>query len=453
MNMNNKNDTRNSKEEKSRMSRRTFLRLGLAGGGALVLGTAGALANADRLQQIWGQAEVEPDASPSALVVNGTSIRLGATDGYIRLPADPSEYPAGFREVYVFGFVDMSTSDSINEAINTHKGLVQHSAPIIDVLEGDDVFVTLTNLGLVVRPDLDDAHTIHWHGFRNPVSVFDGVPETSISVPVGRNFPYFYKPLNPGTFMYHCHFEDTEHVQMGMDGVVFVRPIQNATGYPATGSNPGGGPGKYLYNDGDGSTAYDREYCLLLNEVDTRPHDNLENVQEFVWSDYKPNYWVINGRSYPDTIKPNIHPFLPHQPISSLIQANPGEKIALRLAHLGYEQHTMQMAGIPMKVVGHDAALLRNGSGVNMVDLSYYTNSIYIGPGEARDIIFEAPAFDPSAVAGTDTVGDYNVYTFKNRSFQKLNNNGYAPGMGGMMTEVRVYDDLLPDQSTPNQTF
>jgi FtsP/CotA-like multicopper oxidase with cupredoxin domain len=253
--------------------------------------------------------------------------------------------------------------------------------------------------------------------------------------------------------MYHCHFEDTEHVQMGMDGVVFVRPIQNTTGYPPSGSNPGGGPGKYLYNDGDGSTKYDREYCMLLNEVDTRPHDNLENVQEFVWSDYKPNYWVINGRSYPDTIKPNDDPTLPHQPISSLIQANPGDKIALRIASLGYEQHTLQMAGIPMKVVGHDAALLRNGSGVDAVDLSYFTNSIYVGPGEARDIIFVAPAFDPGAVAGTDTAGDYNVYSFKNRSYQKLNNNGYAPGMGGMMTEVRVYNGTLPPQSTPNQTF
>ena len=29
--------------------------------------------------------------------------------------------------------------------------------------------------------------------------------------------------------MYHCHFEDVEHVQMGMTGIVFVRPLQDGT--------------------------------------------------------------------------------------------------------------------------------------------------------------------------------------------------------------------------------
>ena len=50
-----------------------------------------------------------------------------------------------------------------------------------------------------------------------------------------REFPYFYHPPDPGTYMYHCHFEDVEHVQMGMTGIVFVRPAQNKTG-------AGGGP-------------------------------------------------------------------------------------------------------------------------------------------------------------------------------------------------------------------
>ena len=78
-----------------------------------------------------------------------------------------------------------------------------------------------------MRPDLFDAHTIHWHGFRNAIPWFDGVPEMSISVPIGRDFAYYYQPRDPGTYMYHCHFEDVEHVQMGMTGVLYVRPKQN----------------------------------------------------------------------------------------------------------------------------------------------------------------------------------------------------------------------------------
>ena len=68
---------------------------------------------------------------------------------------------------------------------------------------------------------------MHWHGFVNAIPLFDGVPELSISVPIGRDFTYFYRPHDPGTYMYHCHFEDVEHVQMGMTGIVYVRPKQN----------------------------------------------------------------------------------------------------------------------------------------------------------------------------------------------------------------------------------
>ncbi len=432
----------NKKKQPPKLNRRQFLRLGLGGGGALVLTAASVLARADKLRELAATSTASQVAAPVApepaasTVVQGTNIRLAATDGHILLPGRT-------RPLYTFGFVEADPNASIRDVIAAYKGKVQMCSPILDVNEGDEVYLTLTNLGFQFRPDLDDSHTIHWHGFRNPVAIFDGVPEVSIAVPVARNFPYFFHPEHPGTYMYHCHFEDVEHVQMGMNGIVFVRPLQNN----GTGSLP---PGKYCYNDGDGSTAYDREVTLMLNEIDTRPHDLLEEVQDFVWSDYKPNYWIINGRAYPDTIKPSNDPSLPYQPISSLIQANPGEKILLRFANLGYEQHAMQLTGIPMKVVGHDATLLRSPDGS---DLSYYTNTIYIGPGEARDVIFEAPAFDPTAETGTDSIGTYNVYLLKNRNYFAQTNDG-LPGLGGMVTEVRVYNGSpLPPQTKPNETF
>jgi hypothetical protein len=102
-----------------------------------------------------------------------------------------------------------------------------------------------------------------------------------------------------------------------------------------------------------------------------------------------------------------------------------------------------------MKVVGEDATLLRSPSGA---DLTYETNTLYIGPGEARDVIFNAPAYDASRRSASDTLGPYNVYYFKNRSAWKLSNNG-APGLGGMMTEVRVYQNPLPAQLAPNETY
>jgi manganese oxidase len=356
---------------------------------------------------------------------------LAATDGHITLPNRPNDQP-----LYIFGFREVPVTTDVQSLVSAYKGKAQHTAPMLDFKEGDDIKITLTNLGLVARPDLTDAHTIHWHGFRTPVALFDGVPEVSIAVPLQRQFTYFYRPHAPGTYMYHCHMEDVEHVQMGMTGIVFVRPKQ--------------GP-KFVYNDGDGSTAFDREFPLLLNEIWDLAHDHDENIQESVWTDYKPNYFTINGRVYPQTTWPNGDARVEFQPNSSLMQVNGGDRVLMRLANLGYQQHSMQLPGVgPLKVVGEDATLLRRGT----TDLSYRTNTLYIGPGEARDVIFTAPTYHPARSGGDDNDGHgpYNLYWFRNRDASKLSNNG-APGLGGMVTQVRVYQNALPAQTSAGETY
>lgn len=140
--------------------------------------------------------------------------RFGATDGWIRMPD-------GTRH-YIFGFVDLTGVPE--ERLALYRGRATLPGPLLEVGEGDEVYLTLTNLGFPGRPELDDTHTIHWHGFPNQIPLWDGVPEASISVPVGRSFTYYFKPANPGTYMYHCHFEPVEHIQMGMLGPLIVRP-------------------------------------------------------------------------------------------------------------------------------------------------------------------------------------------------------------------------------------
>jgi len=420
------------------LTRRDFLRAGGAGALAL-LGGGGVPALASGPKGASAELATEPAAVPH-LPTTRYDIQLAATDGHILLPGRGSPSGPGGDPVYVFGFVRVPFDDPPDD-LDAYKGAVQFPGPIIGVDQEADVYLTLTNIGLVVRPDLDDSHTIHWHGFPNATAIFDGVPEVSISVPVGRSFPYYYLPHVAGTFMYHCHFEDVEHIQMGMTGTVFVRPSQDGTSI--------GGFEMFAYNDGDGSTGYDREFTVLLNDIWTTPHDNLEAIQETIWPDYHANYWTINGRSYPDTLLPNNHPDLPHQPLSSLIQVNEGERVLLRFADLGYESQSMQLPGIPMTVVGEDAALLRNGG----VDLSYTTNTIYIGPGEARDVLFTAPEYDGSLPGGSDDSGNYNIYWLRNRSPHKLTNGGLS-GLGGQVTQVWVYeDDALDDQTHPNETY
>lgn len=390
-------------------------------------------------------------AAPAAAATN--ELALVATDGYATVPGREDD------PLYIFGFVRVDPGLPVAELTTRYKGHTKVSAPTLDFRQNDDIKITLTNLGLVQRPDLTDSHTVHWHGFDIPSPLNDGVPEVSVAVPIGKQITYFYRPHREGTYMWHCHFEDVEHVQMGMAGIVFVRPVQDGASLS--------GFTTFAYNDGDGSTGYHRHFAILLSEFWRDFHDGDRDIQESIATDYDPQWFVLNGRCYPQTVLPNDSPDLPgdlriatpnqnygdavdySQPNSSLIQVNPGDRVLLRLANLGYQQHAMQLPGIPMHVVGQDASLLRNGS----VDTSYWANTLYIGPGEARDVLFDAPAYDAARPGDTDTVGAYNVYYLKNRNWRRLTNFGAPTGPGGMMTEVRVYANPLPAQTVVSQTY
>lgn len=59
----------------------------------------------------------------------------------------------------------------------------------------------------------------------------DGFPESSFGLPMWMDFDktppvatYLFDTEHPGTYMYHCHVEASEHVQMGMYGALVVYP-------------------------------------------------------------------------------------------------------------------------------------------------------------------------------------------------------------------------------------
>lgn len=509
------------------LGRRQFLRrgaaLGLAAGGGAVAG--GSLLNS---ALAGSPGAVTPAAGPLSVAADYRtipSVRLMGTDGWASFPGRRH----AVEPVLMFGFRSVDDLDlapdgeldaSIGDLILAYKGKVHHTAPIITAVEGIEMAIVLTNLGFFSRPDLDDSHTLHWHGYRNATSIFDGVPEPSIAVPVGRDMPYFYHLKDPsqpgqskgsaGTYMYHCHFEDVEHVQMGMTGLVYVEPHDAWQWDPVTGL-PVARIAKVAYNGTVIDSSYDREYALLFNEIDTRPHDLLRDIQNFVWSDYDPNYWTINGRSYPDTVVPQIVPpgqvtdaagntyyaetltmvdadadptATPDQAAewemrwqnnSALIQGVEGERVLLRIASLGYDIHSLEIPGIDMHVIAHDASLLVGASGTN--DLTYMAHRLDLGPGEGRDVIVTLPPFDPARAepdpfnARTGKNRRINRYLLKARNNDRLSNAGTtwgdgpsyaaaAANFGGMVTEIWVYEaappagvDGLPPQTTINENF
>ncbi len=260
-------------------SRRTFF----TGGAALI---AGSLVGSELLS---GSATAAPlvQAAAAAVTHPVKNVHLVGTDGWVGMPtnapADPPFFPDSLApspfNTYVFGFRDVS--GMTDAQIAAQRGKAQISAPMMAFDEEDDIYLTLTNLGLQQRPDLFDGHTLHWHGFVNAIPLFDGVPELSLAVPVGRDLTYFYRPHDAGTYMYHCHFEDVEHVQMGMTGMVYVRPKQNNA--PVNGDPVGT---KYAYNDGDGTTRYDREFAFMITELWSAAHYRDAHIQVNDWTDF-----------------------------------------------------------------------------------------------------------------------------------------------------------------------
>jgi FtsP/CotA-like multicopper oxidase with cupredoxin domain len=354
-------------------------------------------------------------------------------------------------------------------------------APLMAIDEDDEFFLTLTNVGMIMRPDLFEQHTIHFHGYPNASSLFDGVPDASVAINIGGSFTYYYLAPDAGTYFWHCHISPPEHLQMGMVGQLYVRPRQNRvpssmtlfaalqaqqtdlrtacntsdplcsnplpavnTGLVGRATVSNGGTGGYTYNDGDGSTYYDVEVPLQMHAFDPNFHFVGMTFNPEGFADMKDKHFLLNGRSYPDTVTAgplstpsadNVNHF--SQPLSSVVSLKAGQRALLRISELDVsEYHTLSSVGIRMHVIGWNAKLLRDQDGNN---LDYYTNSITLGGGESADVILDSclvrsnPADPSSACTTAIAPGTYYLYT---SNLDHLSND--AENFGGQMTEVRI---------------
>jgi FtsP/CotA-like multicopper oxidase with cupredoxin domain len=338
-------------------------------------------------------------------------------------------------------------------------------APLMAIDEDDEFFLTLTNVGMIMRPDLFEQHTVHFHGYPNASAFYDGVPDASVAINIGASFTYYYLAPDAGTYFWHCHITPPEHLQMGMVGQIYVRPRQNRV---AVGSglytslltqqadlrtacksaadilcsNPlpaavntvtRAVTGKYAYNDGDGSTYYDVEYPIQIHGFDPNFHfvGMTFNPEGFV--DMKDKYFLLNGRSYPDTVTTGplqtqsadgVYHF--SQPLPTIVNIPAGKKALLRISDLDVtEYQTLASLGIPMHVIGYNAKLLRDQAGVN---LYYDTNSITLAGGESLDVILDA--------SDTTMYPSGSVFYLYTPNLDHLSND--AENFGGLMTEVHI---------------
>ncbi len=107
----------------------------------------------------------------------------------------------------------------------------------------------------------------------------------------------------------------------------------------------------------------------------------------------------------------------------------------LRLANLGYQNHSMTCDDIDLQVVAKDASLLQ-------------------GTGRYRELPDDQHGgHRPGREPGRDLhrAGGPGEYLLYDRRYSLSSNNGGGPGYGGMMTEISVKaPGTLPAQTQPN---
>jgi FtsP/CotA-like multicopper oxidase with cupredoxin domain len=479
---------------------------------------------------------VRPVQAAAATVVYD----LFATDGYVNL--------ADGTAIYDYGFVGgregqpMTFQASVKAATNPGSvvtlpappqptagviaademqlaGNAQLPAPIIYASTRDIVEIRLKNLGVTNPNAANDPHTIHLHGM-DVAAANDGVPETSVAaVPAnecadgktasdcsthkgsapgaGNVIVYMFAPIYPGTYIYHCHQEADIHIQMGMYGAMV---IYNPTD-PAAKTGPGSGKGGTLYG-----WHYDKDYVMLLSEVDVRQHTSEEGTYKPApndptdWDpvDFQPQYWLINGLSFPNTIHvddgsgfkwtdwitahPGYDPFIQ----GSVSTRHPGtvltngDKVLIRMINIGEQTQPMHMHGFHGKVLGSDARAwtwanppgTRLGAGLEkdtltigagetydwLIDMHQQTATSTYDPGTdtrydtssnlpvsntqvnspAIPIPADDPAYVPGPVVSGSTLGQDTgqYFPFHSHDDYKDTNNGDYPG--GMFTMIET---------------
>lgn len=207
--------------------------------------------------------------------------------------------------------------------------------PMIRVTEGESVRIILRN-------DLPEPTSIHWHGIPLP-NAMDGVPPlTQAAVEPGDSFTYEFVAPPAGSFMYHSHVDTDRQIMVGLYAPFIVDPAAAEIDPP------------------------DVDVMWMLSEWRVGPDGGTYAAMPM--SGAEPNYFTINGKAFPDT-----------EPIVVKM----GERVRIRLANIGQFTHPMHLHGINFRIVAYDGVSLSP-------EQQIVRNTIPVNPGELIDIEFVA---------------------------------------------------------------
>ncbi len=304
--------------------------------------------------------------------------------------------------------------------------LLRAPSPVIRVEQGDKVFITLENTHYL-------PHTIHFHGVDHPFRTAaggdnDGVPVTG-EEPVfpGKSRTYELHPRQPGTMFYHCHVQTDKHLQMGLNGMFIVeenRPDNWLQTFNV-------GAGQVRHSSVAVMEQYDQEYDLHYQAVDKRLARTIQQAndprliakamnREYNMTESTENYFLLNGHSFPYTLR------------DALIVASPDENIKLRIVNA-------QRSLLALHLHGHKATITAY-DGVTLPERNRYIRDVYdLAPAQRLDLHLQT---------SNDGLHSYGagIWLFHDHVETGITSDGMAPG-GNIA--VLAYRSLLDAQGMP----
>jgi FtsP/CotA-like multicopper oxidase with cupredoxin domain len=301
----------------------------------------------------------------AALAIAATAVggagAASAAPVSIDLCAKPGQLAlAGGTTVDVWGYAQLAAGQTCADVAAHVPG------PVLDVTAGDVVTVTLHN-------DLAEPASVELPG--------QAVAQGAVEAPAGLTATYTFTAAAPGTFIYQSASNAGRQAAMGLYGALIVRPTTAGRAY------------------NDASTAYDTERMVVLSAID--PVLNA-TPDIFDMRTFRPTYWLINGKAYPDTDE---------------IHVPTGQRLLLRYVNAGFDNTTMALLGAHERVIAGDAFALAN---------PFDADAQTIPAGATTDAIVTVPS--------TGRFPIYNRQLHLTNGSGTLSTAGYFPG--GMMTFV-----------------
>lgn len=276
----------------------------------------------------------------------------------------------------------------------------QHPGPVLCVNEGDSVTITLTNTLAepvsIMFPGQDNVMNVGSNGaLIVPVQPqLTGTRATSLTntAAVGGSVQYRFTAGLPGTYIYESGTNPQKQVRMGLFGTLVVRPTAAAASDQINNNMSS----KFTTSaNTTPSSDWNEEFLVLLSEIDPYQHWAVETnpLANFNFNNYKPRYWLINGRGFPDSIADNDASFLPVQPYGALARIHPLDATlhpypgAIRYLNVGSEDYPFHPHGNNGAVIGRDGRALETGEATPR-DASFEKFVIPVGPGQTWDVLF-----------------------------------------------------------------